>query len=453
MKGAWALALALMAQSMGHIASSETVRSTRPVFEDPQRRESAELKHQKENIAVSDKYVPRMNSGGLFSDRFRDDRCEDKWSEFYDRESTTITVAFGNAGITGAPRDLEQSNLEYSDLAKLRAFREMAMTPCDCFECSEGGQCLFKQPAPAKDFERCLKIRYGDYQTYQNYLSYGQHNWNQYRSEDQLCGFQPDQQDESVLVKSVEVAGVKRTVRLQTLSATAEYDPFEILEGRHSGSLVSKDREGEHRKQTREKFMQALCSSRAVFYLGHARYGCGPDFELSRRTPSGAVNSKLYKAKAAKADSDCGIHEMQDRLKQCQASASGKSDSSRAPDSTSRPTKILGLMACDAVDHFGDKLRAASPQTAQFFSPTPVNPERGFFQMRNAVEAILAGRCEREFSAQTVTPPGFQGVSLSTEGSAACSFDASLVAFFGTAPKSRADWRARARAHEAMQCE
>lgn len=128
-------------------------------------------------------------------------------------------------------------------------------------------------------------------------------------------------------------SGETLRVRLWTSSFTANDD-------------VNRTRFALEQKAKSERIEQAFLSRLAggadeVIYLGHARYGGGPDFSPPELLPDGSVNAPDYR------DRQKGFRDMLNAL--AQASRHAK-----------KPLRVA-LLACDSEDHFGRHLRAQHP--------------------------------------------------------------------------------------------
>ncbi len=124
--------------------------------------------------------------------------------------------------------------------------------------------------------------------------------------------------------------------------------------------------------RAKQIFSNALKSSDAVFYLGHARDGGGPDFEPPVLYSNGNVNYSQYKRE--------GINNMLTQLR-----------------SATRPAPLLAVLACHSTAHFSGSIKSTAPGSllvtaSDLFDDVDIVPTG-----LALIEALARQSCSREF--------------------------------------------------------
>ena len=200
-----------------------------------------------------------------------------------------------------------------------------------------------------------------------------------------LCGFVRDPDDARTFTKPIIINGKRKTVKL-TIAWSSVGDNDDENTGKKlakdSGLTKEQMKKGQERrtKEMEDLFQDSMVNADATFYLGHARYGAGPDFAPPRRLADGSRDNAYYK--------NSKNHESRRRMLKTLSEAKTK-------------TKLLGLFGCDAEPLFGDELRKAAPDIGTI-SPTGLAyPESSTAQLYGALDSILGRRCEDEFTKAT----------------------------------------------------
>lgn len=136
-------------------------------------------------------------------------------------------------------------------------------------------------------------------------------------------------------------------------------------------------------KQTQARFHQALSSADAVFYLGHARSGGGPDFAPPRLTSSGRVDYPWY----------------QSRQQNFRQMLSVLSQQSKDP-------AVLGLLACRSTPLFLRQTKQAATESLvitahELFDYNAILPTA-----LALTEALIRQSCGQEMEGLASIPAG-----------------------------------------------
>jgi len=151
-----------------------------------------------------------------------------------------------------------------------------------------------------------------------------------------FCGFEPTS-DMDIFKKSI---GKHEVVLHFHSSSLSNYDP----DNRTNPEQKQKSQE------TAQEFLHSLQQDKAVFYLGHARYGYGPDFFPATLNNAGLVDHDLYH----------GNHRNLQIIEAAIASA--------------KTLEFLSLSSCDAESHFDVSLQNANPHVQLLFAQGVVSP-------------------------------------------------------------------------------
>lgn len=183
--------------------------------------------------------------------------------------------------------------------------------------------------------------------------------------QEQLCGFNRHADDADIFTKTIVRANGKKekvTFRISNSSYSSS----------HKDNLGKFAAEQNKRSQNIEKkFLKALQTDDAVFYLGHARRGTGPGFQPMTTT-------RWLGALATKGS----LTRMVNGLK-----------------SANKTPVIIGMATCEGEQHYGKALNEAAPnsgllmtrQTTSFFDATDL--------VAVSLEKLLQKICATEFRA------------------------------------------------------
>jgi hypothetical protein len=197
-----------------------------------------------------------------------------------------------------------------------------------------------------------------------------------------LCGFRRDPDDHRYFTKPITINGKRKLIRLM-IAWSSIGDNDDENTGRKLAKdtgLSKKDMKGGQQRRTKEMedlFQDSLVNADATFYLGHARYGAGPDFGPPRRLADGNRDNEWYK--------DPKNQESRRRMLKTLSEAKAKN-------------RLFGLFGCDAEPLFGEELRKAAPELATITPTGLAYPESSTAQLYGALDSILGRRCAEDFS-------------------------------------------------------
>lgn len=184
-----------------------------------------------------------------------------------------------------------------------------------------------------------------------------------------FCGFRQDPQNMYRFYRQVQIQGNTYNARVEIqFSSATEYLSVNL---------------GDYRDQQRQRtqfmenyFVRSLQDADAVFYLGHARNGGGPDFAppvfLSGRNKLDYEG--YYKAQRP------GLKRMISAL-----------------SSSDRQTAVLGLMACNSRDLFLNRVRSVASNTGVITSMSILNVDEVYTAMIGGIDSLLRGQCQHRF--------------------------------------------------------
>ncbi len=131
-------------------------------------------------------------------------------------------------------------------------------------------------------------------------------------------------------------------------------------------------------KNVEAMFLDGIKKSDALFYIGHARGGGGPDFEKAKRLSNGKKDYDYYKTKRP------GIKKLLSALQE-------------RKKHTSNPLPFLGLAACSSDKLFAAEIKKISPSsTLMTMSDTSTWLDDVGATM-GALNSLLGQRCEVDF--------------------------------------------------------
>ncbi len=132
--------------------------------------------------------------------------------------------------------------------------------------------------------------------------------------------------------------GNGRTFEIQLLHPAITHDDFANRQNPQQKMLSD---------EIERAFHQSFKDSQFVFYMGHSRYGGGPDFSPAKLASNGNPKYKWYAATKIK------LNEMTEALKEI------------PPDQ--RPL-VFGFLGCSSKQHFQNRLRALLPDAGLLLS-------------------------------------------------------------------------------------
>lgn len=170
---------------------------------------------------------------------------------------------------------------------------------------------------------------------------------------ERLCGFTQSSDDAELFLKKIEGPGGKiKTVRFRILNTTLYPVTFRNAKG--NGYIGEKFSLG-----MLEKFKEALQSDQVVVYQGHAQSGRG----LGVSSPEWPIESMTQ-----------FIRKLE------------------------KKPAVLGVIACDAEGHYGNKLHAAAPDAALVLTRQKTMIDDGLGTAKATFESLLSRKCEEQFA-------------------------------------------------------
>lgn len=167
-----------------------------------------------------------------------------------------------------------------------------------------------------------------------------------------FCDFEPTTQ----LNMFKKKIGPKEVVLHLYNSSLSNYDP----DNRINPEQRQKSQE------TETQFLGALLHEQAVFYLGHSRYGYGPDFFPATLNAQGLVDHSLYARE----------HQNVEKIAQTLA--------------ISASLEYLSLSSCDAEDHFALSMEKVNPRVRLLLAPeNVVSPLTARKELLRNMEIVL----------------------------------------------------------------
>lgn len=182
------------------------------------------------------------------------------------------------------------------------------------------------------------------------------------------CGFKRSVDDAELFEKVVKgPSGTSHTVKLRLV--TSAYSSSDVI---NRAFLSDQERKSAHAKQT---FLKGIEQADALFYVGHARDGGGPDFSPAKRNADGTINYPYY-------------HRNKPGLEELTAAMS----------LAKKSPKIMGLLACNS-DRWRKRFSGLAPKSGLILSSTEkIASEVVLAQVYGALDAILWKRCENSFN-------------------------------------------------------
>lgn len=161
-----------------------------------------------------------------------------------------------------------------------------------------------------------------------------------------LCGFRFDPSAEDLFEKRWIVDGLQQTLKLKLHSSSyTNYDP----QNRNRFA----DLQNERSSAVQKEFEKSLKSDDIAFYVGHARFGGGPDFNFAKLLSDGNVDSTYYK----------NNRDNQKRML-------------RALSQVPEKAQIIGILACDSEKHFSKNIKDIKRNSNLIFVNSIKDPEQ-----------------------------------------------------------------------------
>jgi hypothetical protein len=213
-----------------------------------------------------------------------------------------------------------------------------------------------------------------------------------------ICGFESDPNDANVLIRRQHPGpdGRQRTIRLTITPSSATDDDRVNCPTRTAGVCDKTAAQTAQSERARRNFLDGLERADAVFYLGHARAGGGPDFDPPILGSDGHTDYTRYSGASGTQD----YRDMLDALDRGKAAGGG--------------ARFVGLFACSSSQWFRDGARSSGRDGMGFVGT-------GNLAMRNdnlvsamgALDSLLAMRCRDGFEKSLRSPPRSTNHTLS----------------------------------------
>lgn len=158
----------------------------------------------------------------------------------------------------------------------------------------------------------------------------------------QLCEFYLDKEKDGVMLfsKLVESARGEEYVELRVLQASLTPDAeVNLGEGRQE--------QAERARSLRDQFLASFGNSELVLYVGHSRYGGGPDFGPAKYRADGQIDEEAH-AKDRRSAQALVV----------------------ATSAKSRQAKAFALLSCAGTEHFSSEISKRAPNLQLMLSVT-----------------------------------------------------------------------------------
>jgi hypothetical protein len=184
-------------------------------------------------------------------------------------------------------------------------------------------------------------------------------------AQDTVCGFVMDPSNRAKFTKTVQQNGKSVSIQLTI------HNPAIHQFNSYNHTQVQRDQS--HR--TEQEFKERLGHGEAVFYLGHSRYGGGPDFRVPVLTGAWEVDADYYRRETP------GVKLLEEGLRGGGA-------------------KLYAALSCDSIAYFARQVRRSSPRT--LFIGTTLTPsyEENMALFFSTLGTTITGDCgfNREFT-------------------------------------------------------
>ena len=207
-----------------------------------------------------------------------------------------------------------------------------------------------------------------------------------------ICGF-----TQGSLFFSKAITGpdhVNRTVNLKVVSAS-----LSASDDINRGQMAAMQRAASN--EARLQFLTSISTSDIVFYLGHSRYGYGPDFSVPRLTSGQLPDEAWYRA---------------DR-----ASTQG-SWAEILSDMAGSKIKLFGMFSCNSQHYFSESLHLTLPGQPTVHRPGLILTSRDtagqedWHTLLASLNVLLGLQCEQGFFHALNSTPGFEDHAHSLDG-------------------------------------
>jgi hypothetical protein len=192
------------------------------------------------------------------------------------------------------------------------------------------------------------------------------------RKSTQLCGFQSQTEDPDLYTKTLDTkAGNFGQVRLRVTHASATPTFARNVEGGDQHEFQLRFTQG-----AEANFLGGLGQADAVFYVGHARGGGGPDFAPPVLLRNRHVNYNGYYRRV-----EPGVKKLLHFLHGAQT-----------------PAKVIGLLSCKGTKLFVDRfqLETIAPRSMFVSPPTLTGYKTNLLTTAVVVDSLLNRRCLTE---------------------------------------------------------
>ena len=183
-----------------------------------------------------------------------------------------------------------------------------------------------------------------------------------------ICGFKESKTDANIFESEVlGPTGEKQKMRLHLVASS-----YSVSDSANRAFSVEQEQQSARAEKT---YYDGMSESQALFYVGHARKGGGPDFRAAKRRPNNSIDYDKYIIP-------------QPGLKRLTAAiaAAGKTPN------------ILGFFACDSNRWLG-KLEKLAPKSGLLLSANEtINFETALGFAYLSLDSILWHRCAGEFN-------------------------------------------------------
>lgn len=182
-------------------------------------------------------------------------------------------------------------------------------------------------------------------------------------ADQQLCGFQRNDDDADVFTKTiVRASGKSEKVRFKLMSSSVS-----TSNKRNMGQL--KAEQDQQSRQTEEAYYSALKTDDVVLYNGHARRGTGPGFRpMGSKDWVSAVTTKYSLQRTTAA------------LK-----------------SAKQTPAIIGMITCEGEEHYGQALQNAAPKSGLLLTRQTTAFVDSDAITETTLENVLQKRCATTF--------------------------------------------------------
>jgi hypothetical protein len=185
-----------------------------------------------------------------------------------------------------------------------------------------------------------------------------------------VCGFYIESREPMILSKIITgFDGKQLIVRVTTANSSVSTSGQDNITIKSAEQAVKS-------AATEKLFLDSVSSADAVFYLGHARNGGGPDFQPPVTLPNGAVNYQGYYLKQHP-----GLIKLQQALQKSRGAA-----------------KVFGMFACLSEQHFLKTVSTLAPGSAFIGADVLFDYSYLLASSLGALDGLMRGQCGNEFN-------------------------------------------------------